>query len=321
MSALLEIEQLRVEMHSRRGVVVPVDNVSLSIAPGEVVGLAGESGAGKSMLGSAIIGLLPRGGRIAGGRIMLEGVRIDWLAGEALRRLRGRRIGAIFQDPMTALDPLQSVGAQLVETMRTHRPLGEAAARAEALRWLERVGIGAAAQRAEQFPHQFSGGMRQRVVIALALCAEPALVIADEPTTALDVSVQAQIVAVLLDLVRERGTSVLLITHDIGVIAEAADRMAVMYAGRIAETGDVARMIGGAAHPYARALVGCMPRLEHRARRLEQIEGAMPRLGGVPPGCAFAPRCGCAESRCVTMRPAMSDRADGVLACWNPHDG
>ena len=232
--ALLEVDQLRVEFPTRHGTLTAVDDVSLKIEEGEVLGVVGESGAGKSMTGNAIIGLLEPPGRIAGGEIRLDGQRIDNLPYEKMRKIRGAEIGAIFQDPLTSLNPLYSVGQQLVETIRTHSDVSLAAARSRALELLNEVGIPAASQRIDHFPHQFSGGMRQRVVIALALSANPRLIIADEPTTALDVSIQAQIIALLKRLCRDHGTAVMLVTHDMGVIAETADRVAVMYAGRIA---------------------------------------------------------------------------------------
>ncbi len=236
---LLEVKNLRVEFPTRRGTLLAVDDVSFDIAPGEVLGVVGESGAGKSLTGNAIIGLLEPPGRIAAGEIRLEGRRIDNLPYEEMRKVRGARIGAIFQDPLTSLNPLYSVGRQLVETIQTHKPLSAAQARARALELLKEVGIPGAEQRIDHYPHQFSGGMRQRVVIALALCADPRLIVADEPTTALDVSIQAQIIALLKRLCRDHRTAVMLVTHDMGVIAETADRVAVMYAGRIAEIGPV----------------------------------------------------------------------------------
>ena len=233
-----------------------LDRVSFSIDAGEILGVVGKSGAGKSLTGAAIVGLLERPGRIAGGEIRLDGQRIDNLAPEPLRRIRGRRIGMIFQDPLTTLNPLYTIGRQLTETMQTHMRLSDAEARRKAIGWLDRVGIPAAAQRIDAYPHEFSGGQRQRVVIALALCAEPALVIADEPTTALDVSIQAQIITLLKDLTRDHGTAVMLVTHDMGVIAETADRVAVMYAGRIAEIGPVAAVIRQPGTPLLRRLDG-----------------------------------------------------------------
>jgi peptide/nickel transport system ATP-binding protein len=319
--ALLDVINLSVEFVTRRGILRALDRVSFSIDPGEVLGVVGESGAGKSLTGAAIVGLLERPGRIAGGEIRLNGERIDNLPPEALRRIRGKRIGTIFQDPLTTLNPLYTIGRQLVETMQTHLPLSDRAARAQAIAWLDRVGIPAAAQRVDAYPHQFSGGQRQRVVIALALCAEPALVIADEPTTALDVSVQAQIITLLKDLTRDHGTAVMLVTHDMGVIAETADRVAVMYAGRIAEIGSVQAVIRHPAHPYSEGLMASIPSLDHRVERLRQIDGAMPRLDAMPNGCRFHPRCSLVRARCTTEQPELLDAGGTRAACWVRADG
>jgi len=306
-----------VEFPTRRGVLTALDGVSFAIEAGEVLGVVGESGAGKSLTGAAVIGLLEPPGRIAGGQILLDGRRIDGLPYEQMRRIRGREIGAIFQDPLTTLNPLYTVGQQLAETMLTHLPVNPAEARRRAIRWLEDVGIPGAAQRIDAYPHEFSGGMRQRVVIALALCAEPRLVIADEPTTALDVSIQAQIITLLKGLCREHGTAIMLITHDMGVIAETADRVAVMYAGRIAEIGPVRDVIKHARHPYTVGLMGSIPSLSARVERLAQIDGAMPRLAAIPPGCAFHPRCGHAFARCKSERPElMAAGGSSRAACW-----
>jgi peptide/nickel transport system ATP-binding protein len=257
--ALLEVRHLRVEFPTRRGALVALDDVSFTIAPGEVLGVVGESGAGKSLTGAAIIGLLEAPGRIAGGEIVLGGRRIDQLDEDAMRRIRGKEIGAIFQDPLTSLNPLYTIGRQLVETIRTHLDLSTAAAERRAIELLESTGIPAARERIHHYPHQFSGGMRQRVVIALALAAEPKLIVADEPTTALDVSIQAQIITLLKTLCREHGTAVMLVTHDMGVIAETADRVAVMYAGRIVEIGRVGDVIHRPQHPYTVGLMGAIP--------------------------------------------------------------
>ncbi len=314
--SLLDVEKLIVEFPTRRGVLRALDEVSFSIDQGEILGVVGESGAGKSLTGAAIIGLLEPPGRIGGGRILLDGKRIDNLSREQMRPLRGKQIGAIFQDPLTTLNPLYSVGRQLVETIQTHLALSDRDARARAIKWLEDVGIPAARERVDAYPHEFSGGMRQRVVIALALCAEPRLVIADEPTTALDVSIQAQIIALLRNLVREHGTSVMLVTHDMGVIAETADRVAVMYAGRLAEIGPVRDVVKHPAHPYSVGLMGSIPSLVNRVERLAQIDGAMPRLNAIPQGCAFNPRCDKAFDRCRIERPELMAAGRTQAACW-----
>jgi peptide/nickel transport system ATP-binding protein len=313
---LLSVHDLTVEFPTRRGVLRALDRVSFEIAAGEILGVVGESGAGKSLTGAAIIGLLEPPGRIAGGEIRLDNRRIDNLPYEAMRHVRGRQIGTIFQDPLTTLNPLYSIGRQLVETMQTHLKLTDADARKRAIGWLEEVGIPAAAQRIDAYPHEFSGGMRQRVVVALALCAEPRLVIADEPTTALDVSIQAQIITLLKRLTRDHGTAVMLVTHDMGVIAETADRVAVMYAGRVVEIGPVVEVIKHPAHPYTEGLMGSIPSLEHRVERLRQIDGSMPRLNAIPPGCAFNPRCPKSFDRCRIERPELLDAGATRAACW-----
>ena len=313
---LLEVRHLRVEFPTRRGTLVAIDDVSFTISAGEVLGVVGESGAGKSMTGAAIIGLLEPPGRIASGEILLDGRRIDNLRYEDMRRIRGKEIGAIFQDPLTTLNPLYTVGRQLAETMTTHLPITPAEARKRAIGWLDLVGIPAAAQRIDSYPHEFSGGMRQRVVIALALCAEPRLIVADEPTTALDVSIQAQIIALLKSLAREKGTAMMLVTHDMGVIAEAADRVAVMYAGRIAEIGPVRNVVKQASHPYTVGLMGSIPPLDRRVERLAQIDGAMPRLSAIPKGCAYNPRCPKAFARCSQDRPDLLPAGATEAACW-----
>jgi peptide/nickel transport system ATP-binding protein len=314
---ILELKNLRVEFPTRRGTLVAVDDVSLAIAPGEVLGLVGESGAGKTLTGLAIIGLIEPPGRIAAGEVRLEGRRIDNLPHEELRRVRGRRIGVVFQDPLTSLNPLYTIGEQLEETILTHLPISKSQARERAQSLLREVGIPAPEARFHQYPHQFSGGMRQRVVIALALAAEPGLVIADEPTTALDVSIQAQIIALLKRLARERGTAVLLITHDMGVIAETAQRVAVMYAGRLVEIGPVREVIHSPRHPYTAGLMGSIPKIRaQRDRHLAQIEGAMPRLNAIPPGCAFNPRCPRRFERCFVERPRLLPAGASEAACW-----
>jgi peptide/nickel transport system ATP-binding protein len=320
-AALLEVRHLRVEFPTRRGTLLALDDVSFSIAPGEILGVVGESGAGKSLTGSAIIGLLEPPGRIAAGQVLLEGQRIDNLPYEQMRAIRGRRIGAIFQDPLTSLNPLYTIGRQLVETIQTHLPVPADEARRRAIKLLQETGIPAAEQRIDQYPHQFSGGMRQRVVIALALAAEPRLIVADEPTTALDVSIQAQIIALLKRLTREHGAAVMLVTHDMGVIAETSDRVAVMYAGRIVEVGPVHDVIHSPSHPYSVGLMGSIPAMDEDRERLAQIEGAMPRLTAIPPGCAFNPRCPKAMDRCRRERPEPMDAGRTRAACWLVESG
>jgi peptide/nickel transport system ATP-binding protein len=312
---ILSVRDLTVEFVTRRGTLRALDRISFDVARGEVLGVVGESGAGKSVTGSAIIGLIDPPGRIAGGEVRLSGERIDNLPDEAMRKVRGKRIGMIFQDPLTSLNPLYRISEQLIETIRVHTDLDATQARARAIALLDEVGIPAPEKRIDSYPHEFSGGMRQRVVIALALCAEPEFIIADEPTTALDVSVQAQIIALIKALCRERGTSVMLVTHDMGVIAETADRVAVMYAGRIAEIGPVRDVVKEPLHPYAKGLMGAIPSLEGNTTRLVQIPGSMPRLSAIPPGCAFNPRCAQAFDRCRTERPELIAVGSRKVAC------
>jgi len=315
----ISLDGLNVSLR-RSGTEVPlVQDVSFRIAQGRVLGLVGESGAGKSLTAAALIGLVAPPVRIAGGRLTVGGreVRLDDAA--AVRPLRGKEVGFVPQDPFTSLDPLFPVGAQLVETLQAHLPLDRAAARARAVRLLGDVGLPSPAERFEHYPHQLSGGMRQRVAIALALCAEPPLVVADECTTALDVSTQAQIVSLLARLVKEHGVSVLLITHDLGVVGELATEVAIMYAGRIVERAPVTRLLRAPRHPYTRALLDAVPRIGGgEAGPLPAIAGAMPRPGELPPGCAFHPRCPRASDRCRSERPPLEPAGDSELACWHP---
>jgi len=313
---LLEVRNLRVEFPTRRGKLVALDDVSFDIGPGEILGVVGESGAGKSLTGAAIIGLLDPPGRVAAGEIRFDGRRIDNLPYEEMRKVRGRHIGAIFQDPLTSLNPLYTIGRQLTETILTHLPVSAEEARQRAIKLLQETGIPAAEARIDQYPHQFSGGMRQRVVIALALAAEPRLIVADEPTTALDVSIQAQIISLLKRLCKDHGAAVMLITHDMGVIAETCDRVAVMYAGRVAEIGPVRDVIHAPAHPYTVGLMGSIPAMDEDRERLLQIDGAMPRLTAIPRGCAFNPRCEKAFDRCRVERPELLAAGPTRAACW-----
>ena len=313
---LLSVRDLVVEFPTRRAVLRALDGVSFDITAGEVLGVVGESGAGKSVTGAAVIGLIEPPGRIAGGTITLKGERIDGLPLAAMQKVRGKRIGMVFQDPLTSLNPVIRIGEQIVETMQVHMDIEAADARRRAIELLAKVGIPAPEARIDAYPHELSGGMRQRVVLALVLCTEPELIIADEPTTALDVSVQAQIIALLKSLARERGTSVMLITHDMGVIAETADRVAVMYAGRIAEIGPVREVLKAPRHPYTKGLMGAIPSVAAQHTRLVQIPGAMPRLTAIPRGCAFNPRCGQVFGRCREARPPLVPVDRSEAACW-----
>lgn len=313
---LLSVRGLKVAFDTYQGMLTAVDGITFEVMPGEVLGLVGESGAGKSITGNAIIGLIEPPGRITQGEIIFEDKRIDLLSPEEMRRIRGRRIGAIFQDPLTSLNPLFTIGQQLTETIRAHLDLDEREARERALYWLNAVGIPAAENRIDHYPHQFSGGMRQRVVIALALCSEPKLVIADEPTTALDVSTQAQIIKLLDRLSRDHNTAIILVTHDMGVIAEMADRVAIMYAGRIVEVGPVRDVILSPDHPYTVGLMRSIPLIGKRMPRMPQIDGTMPRLTNMPSGCAFHPRCLQRFDPCMSQRPDLRQHGAKALACW-----
>lgn len=315
---LLRVQGLRVEIPTRRGLLLALDNVSFAIAPGEILGFVGESGAGKSLTGMAILGLLDPPGRIADGEIWLGDKKISRLPHAAMRRIRGKEIGAIFQDPLMSLNPLLQIGEQLIETIRTHLPVSTADAKEQALDLMRAVGIPAPEARFTAYPHQFSGGMRQRIVIALALCAQPQLIVADEPTTALDVSIQAQVLQLLKQLCREKGTAMLLVTHDMGVIAETADRVAVMYAGRIVEIGNVHDVVNAPVHPYTRGLMGAIPSLNRVTGPLTQIEGSMPRLNARASGCSFNPRCPHASDKCRQESPALTQHGERSVACWLP---
>ena len=299
MNQILDVQDLSVEFPQRRQNLQALDSISFTLNAGEVLGFVGESGAGKSLTGAAIMGLLEPPGRISGGRILLEGEPIQDDASE----VRGRKIGMIFQDPLTSLNPLRTIGDQLVETIRFHLGLSQDAALTRAHDLLEEVGIEPA--RASAFPHEFSGGMRQRIVIALALAPEPKLIIADEPTTALDVSIQAQVLSLLRKLCKDRGASVILITHDMGVIAETTDRVAVLYAGRMVENGLTEAVISNPRHPYTKGLMASTPNLDQVSFEtiLPQIPGSMPGLAHLPDGCRFHPRCKEAMSFCKQVTP------------------
>ena len=314
---LLSVRHLEVQFPTRRRTLTALNDVNFDVMPGEILGVVGESGAGKSMTGNAIIGLLEPPGRVSRGEVRFAGRELTHLPAAELRRIRGKDIGAIFQDPLTSLNPLYKIGDLLVETLQTHLRLSGAEAQQRAIAMLGEVGIPAPQERFHHYPHQFSGGMRQRVVIALALCTEPRLVLADEPTTALDVSVQAQIINLLKRLCRERGTAVILITHDMGVIAETADRVCVMYAGRIVEIGPVREVVQGPLHPYTRGLMAAIPKVGGAQGELAQIDGSMPRLDAIPPGCAFNPRCPRRFAPCLGAVPVLAKARPGhQVACY-----
>jgi len=316
MAVLLKVKNLRVEIPTRRELLVPVDDVSFEIAPGEILGVVGESGAGKSLTGAAVIGLLEPPGRVGAGEIYLGNRRIDNLPYREIRKIRGREIGMIFQDPLTSLNPVYTIGRQLIETLQTHQDLTHSQAKARAIELLQEVGIPAAAERINQYPHQFSGGMRQRVVISLALANNPKLIIADEPTTALDVSVQAQIIKLLKRLAADHGAAVMLVSHDMGVIAETCDRVAVMYAGRIVEIGEVHNVVERPNHPYTQGLMAAIPRLGGNDETLAHIKGSMPRPNAIPNGCAFHPRCPHRFKPCDRDRPDLMKGQGSEAACW-----
>ncbi|MBS7541398.1 ABC transporter ATP-binding protein [Ancylobacter lacus] len=312
---LLDIKGLTVSIPFRDGERAAVSNVDLSVRRGEVVGLVGESGSGKSLSMLAVMGLLPRHVSVSGS-IRFDGIELCGAPERRMRALRGRRIAMVFQDPMTALNPVKTIGAQIAEMIRLHNPrLSGAEVRERALGLLEAVAIPAPERRFDQYPHEFSGGMRQRVVIAIAIANDPDLLIADEPTTALDVTIQAQIMEIFARLREERGIAVVLITHDLGLVAGLADRMNVLYAGRIAERGPVGPVFAAPRHPYTAGLLAAVPSIDDVADRLYAIPGAPPALQNRPPGCAFAPRCGFSVPLCHASEPALARFGEGVVAC------
>jgi peptide/nickel transport system ATP-binding protein len=316
-SPLLQVAGLRTEFATREGVLPAVADVSFDLARGEVLGLVGESGSGKSVTGFSILGLIDPPGRIAAGSIVFDGKELVGAAPESLRRLRGKRIAMIFQDPMMTLNPVLSIETQMVETVLAHDDTPRAAARQRAIEALGQVGIAAASERLTQYPHQFSGGMRQRVAIAIALLHKPDLIIADEPTTALDVTVQGQILYEMQKLVRESGTALVWITHDLAVVAGLADRIAVMYAGRIVEMGDAAAVLDAPCHPYSRGLLDSVPAATRPGERLRQIRGSTPSLLRLGPGCAFRERCDRSTEACAAM-PPLAEHDGRAVRCVHP---
>ena len=318
---VLEVDGLRTHFFAKAGVVKAVDDVSFTVIRGEVLGLVGESGSGKSMTGYSIMGLVDPPGRIVAGDLHLEGRDLRVMSEEDLRQLRGNRVAMIFQDPMMTLNPVLRIDAQMIEAILAHRSVGRAAAREEARAALAKVGIPSPDERLDAYPHQFSGGMRQRVAIAIALLNDPVLIIADEPTTALDVTIQGQILFEMQKLTRETGAAMIWITHDLSVIAGLADRVCVMYAGRIVEQGTVFDVLSQPRHPYTRGLLDSVPSMSVRGARLAQIPGMAPSPLAVPAGCAFRDRCGYATDACRTMPEMLpiGDTSGGqTVRCFHP---
>ena len=319
--ALLQVEGLETHLFTKEGVLKPVNGVSFHVDRGETVGLVGESGCGKTMTALSIMGLVPNPpGRIVGGAIRLDGEDLLQLDDRTLRTRRSVQMGMIFQDASTALNPTMRVGDQIGETMQRHMGMNGTEAALHATEILDRVGIPAAEQRLNDYPHQFSGGMRQRVMIAIAICCNPELLIADEPTTALDVTIQAQLLDLILELKEDVGKSVLWITHDLGVVAELCDRVMVMYAGQVVEEATVEELFLRPRHPYTAGLLDSMPTLEERRQEsLKTIEGMPPNMARMPTGCAFHPRCEYASERCVEEMPILErSGGEGLVACWHP---
>ena len=322
MTGLLDIRDLRVYFDTEDGVVRALDGVDIRVMPGETVCLVGESGCGKSVTSHAVLGLTPRNGRIVSGSIEFDGIDLLHLNESRLNRIRGREIAMIFQDPMNALNPVHTVGGQLRESLALHQRLSDGEARREARRLLEMVSIPEPETRLKEYPHQLSGGMSHRVMIAMALACRPTLLIADEPTTALDVTIQAQILDLLRQLQAEIGMSVLLITHDLGVVAEMAHSVAVMYCGRIVESAAVSDLFAQPAHPYTQGLLHSLPRVDQDAEALEPIGGTVPSPFDLPPGCSFAPRCRRATDICNATFPPLDAGTKGhSVACYHPVGG
>ncbi|MFZ0243214.1 MAG: ABC transporter ATP-binding protein [Desulfobacterales bacterium] len=318
-NAVLDIRELTTRFTSRRGPVTAVDRLSLKLHPAETLGLVGESGCGKSVTALSVLRLLPQpAGSIAGGRILFNGRDLVPLPEKHMRRIRGNNISMIFQEPMTSLNPVYPVGFQIVEAIRRHRPMNRRAARQEAVRMLSLVGLPDPGARVNDYPHQLSGGMRQRVMIAMALSCQPAVMIADEPTTALDVTIQAQILDLINRLKSDIGMAVMLITHDLGVVAETCQQVAVMYTGRIVEEADVRTLFRKAAHPYTVGLFQSRPKLDGRRHKLQPIPGAVPSLLRLPPGCSFQDRCPRGDDQCRRDPPWAKIGAGHRARCWHP---
>jgi len=315
--ALLQVRDLRTHFETRAGTIKAVDGISFTLGRGEILGLVGESGSGKSVTGFSLIGLLDPPGRIAGGSVMFQGQELVGRSQAEMRKLRGKRIAMIFQDPAATLNPVLTIGQQMAMAVQAHGGTGQGAALALAERSLARVGIPDAAIRLNAYPHEFSGGMRQRVAIAIALLHEPELIIADEPTTALDVSIQAQILAEMKTLAQESGTALIWISHDLAIVSSLADRVIVLYLGRIVEFGPVSDVLRAPLHPYTRGLLDSLPAMADPGQKLRQIPGSTPSPLHVTPGCPFAPRCAHADDLCRSEPPAVGDQHHGAF-CHHP---
>ncbi|APE46027.1 dipeptide/oligopeptide/nickel ABC transporter ATP-binding protein (plasmid) [Sulfitobacter alexandrii] len=316
---LLAVRGLRTYFHTFSGVVKAVNGVSFEIGKGEIMGLVGESGGGKSVIGFSVLGLIDPPGRIEAGEILLDGEDLATAGEDRLREIRGRDISMVFQDPMTSLNPLHTVGQQMDEVLRLHSDLGAANRRKACIEMLESVGISRAAERLKAYPHQFSGGMRQRVVIAIALLAGPRLIIADEPTTALDVTIQSQILKLMRRQIADKGASMVLITHDLAVVSEMADHITVLYCGKVVERGRTRDLIEAPAHPYTRGLIDSIPDPTDRHDRLRQIPGSVPDIRSLPKGCNFRERCPRAQARCAEVEPELTRQHDSLwAACHFP---
>ncbi|MBI9091121.1 MAG: ABC transporter ATP-binding protein [Desulfobacterium sp.] len=314
MSHLLEVQDLKVKFALRFGDLTAIDGISFTLDKGERLGIVGESGAGKSVTGFAIINLLSKPGFIAEGKVLFNGKDISTLPGREMRRLRGNRISMIFQDPMMTLNPVFTIGTQMVETLKAHRNITTREAEKIALEKLRKVHIPSPEKRLDQYPHEFSGGMRQRIIIAISLLNDPAIIIADEPTTALDVTIQAEIMDLLQELCQEEEMGLILITHDLGVVSQVTEKIAVMYAGKIIETGDTQTVVNSPSHPYTQGLIKSLPGALKTGERLYQIPGMMPNLTAIPPGCAFNPRCHLKEEICVKDLPLLKRTEKGIMA-------
>lgn len=314
MSHLLEVRDLEVKFGLRTGDITAIDGVSFTLDPGERLGLVGESGAGKSVTGFAIINLISKPGFISRGKIFFEGKEISAYSFEKMRKIRGNRIAMIFQDPMMTLNPVYTIGFQMIETLQAHRNISKSEARAIALDKLKKVYIPSPEKRLSQYPHELSGGMRQRIIIAISLLADPAIIIADEPTTALDVTIQAEIMDLLQELCENEKMGLILITHDLGVVSQVTEKIAVMYAGRIIEYGPTDQVVHHPVHPYTIGLIGSIPGSIEPGKDLKQIPGMMPTLTNIPPGCPFHPRCELAADICTQKTPVLEEKQNGILA-------